>query len=46
MDPADARLIAHFGFPLANLAVAEETNPDVGRRARWIQSLASFQEPT
>jgi hypothetical protein len=24
---------AHFGFALANLAVAEETNPDVGRRA-------------
>jgi dipeptidyl aminopeptidase/acylaminoacyl peptidase len=33
MDPANARLIAHFGFALANLAVAEETNPDVARRA-------------
>ena len=35
-----------FGFALANLAVAKETNPDIGRRARWIQALASFQEPT
>jgi hypothetical protein len=34
MDPANARLIAHFGVALANLAVAEETNPDVARRAR------------
>jgi hypothetical protein len=33
MDSANARLIAHFGFALANLAVAEETNPDVARRA-------------
>jgi hypothetical protein len=33
IDPANARLVAHFGFALANLAVAEETNPDVARRA-------------
>ena len=33
VDPANARLIAHFGLALANLAFAEETNPDVGRRA-------------
>jgi len=32
MDPANVRLIAHFGIALANLAVAEETDPDVSRR--------------
>jgi hypothetical protein len=34
MDPANARLIAHFGLALANLAVAKETDPDDARRAR------------
>jgi dipeptidyl aminopeptidase/acylaminoacyl peptidase len=32
VDPANARLVAHFGMALANLAVAEKTNPDVARR--------------
>ena len=40
MDPANARLIAHFGFALANLAVAEQTDPDGARRAR---AEAGFQ---
>src|SRR5208283_2542915 len=34
MDPANARLIAHFGLALADLAVAEKADPDVARRAR------------
>ena len=34
VDPANARLAAHFGMTLANLAVAEKTDPDVARRAR------------
>ena len=34
VDPANARLVAHFGLALANLAVAEETDPDDARRAR------------
>ena len=34
MDPANARLIAHFGMALANLAVAKKTDPDDARRAR------------
>jgi hypothetical protein len=34
MDPANVHLIAHFGLALANLAVAEKTDPDVARRAR------------
>jgi hypothetical protein len=34
MDPANARLIAHFGFALANLAVAKGTDPDDARRER------------
>ena len=34
MDPANARLIAHFGLLLANLAVAEKTLPTEVRRAR------------
>jgi hypothetical protein len=34
VDPANARLSAHFGLALANLAVAEATDPDVARRAR------------
>ena len=34
VDPANARLVAHFGRALANLAVAEKTDPDVARRAR------------
>jgi WD40 repeat protein len=34
MDPANARLIAHFGLALANLAVAETTDPNEARRAR------------
>jgi hypothetical protein len=34
MDPANARLIAHFGSALANLAVAEKTDADDARRAR------------
>jgi hypothetical protein len=33
-DPANARLVAHFGMALANLAVAEKTDPDDARRAR------------
>ena len=35
VDTVNARLIAHFGMALANLAVAEKTNPDDdARRAR------------
>jgi hypothetical protein len=34
VDPANARLAAHFGLALANLAVAETTDPDDARRAR------------
>ena len=34
MEPANARLIAHFGLALANLAVAEKTDPAEARRAR------------
>jgi hypothetical protein len=34
VDPPNTRLVAHFGMALANLAVAEETNPDDARRAR------------
>jgi hypothetical protein len=34
VDPANARLVAHFGLALANLAVAEKTDPDDARRAR------------
>jgi dipeptidyl aminopeptidase/acylaminoacyl peptidase len=34
VDPANARLVAHFGMALANLAVAEDTDPDDARRAR------------
>jgi hypothetical protein len=34
MDPANARLNAHFGLALANLAVAKTTDPDDARRAR------------
>jgi hypothetical protein len=34
MDPANARLIAHFGLAIANLAVAEKTDPAEARRAR------------
>jgi hypothetical protein len=34
MDPANARLIAHFGLVLANLAVAENADPNTARRAR------------
>jgi WD domain, G-beta repeat len=33
VDTENARLIALFGLALANLAAAEETNPDVARRA-------------
>ena len=40
MEPANARLIAHFGLALANLAVAEKTNPDDARRA---QAEADYQ---
>jgi hypothetical protein len=34
VDPANACLVAHFGITLANLAVAETTDPDNARRAR------------
>jgi hypothetical protein len=34
VDPANVRLVAHFGMALANLAVAEKTDPDVARRVR------------
>jgi hypothetical protein len=34
VDPANARLVAHFGMALANRAVAEKTDPDDARRAR------------
>ena len=34
MDPANVRLIAHFGLALANLAVAERTDPNDAQRAR------------
>jgi hypothetical protein len=34
MDPANAHLIAHFGLALANLAVAEKTDPAEAWRAR------------
>jgi dipeptidyl aminopeptidase/acylaminoacyl peptidase len=40
LDPANARLGAHFGRCLANLAVAEKTDPDDARRAR---AEADFQ---
>jgi len=40
IDPANARLIAHFGMALANLAVAEETDPAEARRMR---AEADFQ---
>ena len=33
VDPVNARLAAHFGMALANLAVAERTDPDEARRA-------------
>jgi hypothetical protein len=34
MDPANARLAAYFGLALANLAIAEKTDPDDARRVR------------
>jgi len=34
MDPANARLIAHFGLVIANLAVAEKADPHNARRGR------------
>ena len=35
VDPANARLVAHFGMALANLAVTEtKTDPDEARRVR------------
>ena len=34
VDPANARLVAHFGMALANLAVAKKTDSDDTRRAR------------
>jgi hypothetical protein len=34
VDPANACLVAHFGMALANLAVAEDADPDDARRAR------------
>ena len=34
VDPSNARVVAHFGMALANLAVAEKTDPDDARRAR------------
>ena len=34
VDPTNARLIAHFGLALGNLAVAKKTDPDDARRAR------------
>jgi hypothetical protein len=34
VDPANARLNAHFGVALAKLAIAEKTDPDDARRAR------------
>jgi hypothetical protein len=34
MDPANSRLIAHFGLGIANLSVAEKAHPDNARRAR------------
>jgi len=34
VDPANARLIAHFGLALAKLAVTETTDPNDARRAR------------
>jgi hypothetical protein len=34
VDPANARLAAHFGLALANFAIAEKTDPDDARRAR------------
>jgi hypothetical protein len=37
MDPANARLIAHFGVALANLAVTEKTDLDNARRA-WAEA--------
>jgi hypothetical protein len=40
MDPANARLIANFGLALANLAIAEKTDPDDARRMR---AEASYQ---
>jgi len=48
MDPANARLSAHFGSALANLAVAKETDPDDARRAsrsrnKWRRPIAALQ---
>jgi tetratricopeptide (TPR) repeat protein len=40
VDPANARLVAHFGMALANLAVAEKTDPAKARRMR---AEADFQ---
>ena len=40
VDPANARLAAHFGLALANFAIAEKTDPDDARRAR---AEADFQ---
>ena len=34
VDPVNARLVAHFGMALANLAVAETADPNDARRAR------------
>jgi hypothetical protein len=40
MDPANARLIVYFGLALANLALAERSDPGDARRAR---AEADFQ---
>jgi len=37
MDPANARLVAHFGVALTNLAVTEKTDLDNARRA-WAEA--------
>jgi dipeptidyl aminopeptidase/acylaminoacyl peptidase len=37
VDPANARLVAHFGMALANLAIAETTDPDDARRV-WAEA--------
>jgi len=34
VDPANARLTAHFGRRLADYALETETDPDAARRAR------------
>jgi hypothetical protein len=40
VDPSNARLAAHFGLALANIALAKQANPDNARRA---EAEANYQ---